>query len=271
MKIHTKFHRSTLLIVLFSLTTLISFAQKEDFQWPEGKTMAVSLTWDDGRKSQVTTGTPLLDAYGIKATFYVVPYRVEEDLEGWRSAVKNGHEIANHSLTHPCTGNFLWSREAALEEYSISQIGTDLAQANEKIKEQLGVTPTEFAYPCGQTFVGRGSDTKSYVPIVANQFVSGRTWMDEVPNDPAFCDLSQLTGIEMDGKNIKYIKDLIETAKKDGSWLILAGHDIGSKNRQTTEVKMLKKLLPYLVDPSNKIWVAPVGEISAYIKKQRNL
>ena len=61
----------------------------------------------------------------------------------------------------------------------------------------------------------------------------------------------------------------IEKAEKDGLWLILGGHEIGSKNRQTTEVKMLKKLLPYLNDPGNGIWVAPVGEISTYIKSAR--
>lgn len=249
-----------------------SLAQESSsFQWPNGNTMAVSLTWDDGRKSQVTIGTPILDLYDIKATFYVIPSAVEEELHGWRKAVSNGHEIGNHSLIHPCSGNFLWARDKALEEYSLDRMDEELLKANDKIKELLSVSPTEFAYPCGQTFVGRGENTSSYVPLIAAQFSSGRTWLDEAANDPSFCDLAQLTGMEMDGKNFEQIVGLVQNAKKEGLWLVLAGHDIGDKNRQTTEVEMLEKLLPYLKDPKNKIWTAPVGEISAYIKTQREL
>lgn len=260
----------TLILVMSLFWGLISSAQKSDsFQWPDGNAVAVSLTWDDGRKSQVTVGTPILDKHGIKATFYVIPSAVEKELEGWKSAVTNGHEIGNHSLVHPCSGNFLWARDKALEEYSLDQMHKELQTANKKVEELLGVLPTEFAYPCGQTFVGRGKNTSSYVPIIAEQFVSGRTWLDEMPNDPAFCDLSQITGMEMDGKTFEEIVALIEHAKVAGLWLVLAGHDIGDKNVQTTELEMLEKLLPYLKNPENKIWTAPVGEISAFINEQR--
>jgi peptidoglycan/xylan/chitin deacetylase (PgdA/CDA1 family) len=260
----------SLTIVLILFWGLISTGQKpRSFQWPKENTMAVSLTWDDGRKSQVTNGIPLLDTFGVKATFYVVPSAIEDELQGWREAVSNGHEIGNHSLIHPCSGNFLWARDKALEEYSLDRMHTELQAANEKIKTLLGVVPTEFAYPCGQTFVGRGKNTMSYVPLVAKQFSSGRTWLDEAPNDPEFCDLAQLTGLEMDGQSFDQIMELVQNARKDGLWLILAGHDIGDKNRQTTQVDMLEKLLPYLTNPDNKIWTAPVGEISSYIKAQR--
>ncbi|MFY0654501.1 MAG: polysaccharide deacetylase family protein [Cyclobacteriaceae bacterium] len=258
----------TMLLSLL-LVLSISKAQENKFQWPEGKTMAVSLTWDDGRKSQVEYGLPVLEKYGVKATFYVVPKAVEEELEGWKKVVAAGHEIANHSINHPCSGNFLWARDRALEEYSLYEMRAELKEADKKIKELLDVDVTEFAYPCGQTFIGRESNTKSYVPIISEDFVSGRTWMDEAPNDPSYCDLAQLTGMEMDGKDIKYIMSLIEMTRKDGLWLVLAGHDIGLKGRQTTEVKMLKKLFSYL-NNHDEIWVAPVGEISKYIAEKRS-
>ncbi len=272
MKSIMKIAPRTILSILFAFSSIVVFAQStETFQWPEGKTTAVSLTWDDGRKSQVEIGTPLLDKYGVKATFYVVPSAVEKALEDWQLAVENGHEIGNHSQLHPCSGNFLWARDKALEEYTLPQMDEELANANEKVQQLLNVTPTEFAYPCGQTFVGRGADTQSYVPVISNRFSSGRTWLDETPNDPTYCDLAQITGMEMDGKDFDEIKTIIETSRKNGLWLVLAGHDIGKKDKQTTEVMMLKRLLPYLMDPANKIWVAPVGEIAAYIKDKRRL
>ena len=239
------------------------------FSWPEGNQAALSLSFDDARTSQVDGGTALLDRLGAKVTFYVVPSRVEERLAGWKAAVKSGHEIANHSLNHPCSGNFLWSRDKALESYTIERMRDELKEANRRLKVLLGVEPRIFAYPCGQTFIGRGLQTKSYVPVVAELFTSGRTWLDESANDPAFCDLAQLTGIEMDGKDFPEIKLLLDQAKQSGHWLILGGHEIGESGRQTTRVEMLKKLIEYAQDPANRLWMAPVGTVGRYVRQGR--
>lgn len=247
------------------------FAQNTKFTWPENKTMGLSFTWDDGRASQVLVGTPILNKYGYKATFYVVPSAVEKQLDGWKKAVKSGHEVANHSLTHPCTGNFVWSRDNALEDFTLQKMEENLLEANTKIEDLLGIKMTEFAYPCGQTFVGKGQNTQSYVPVVAKNFNSGRLWLSEAPNDPSYCDLAQITGVEMDGKSFEDIVKLIEASRKSNSWLVLAGHDIGKGGAQTTKTEMLEKLLKYLKTSGKDIWVAPVGEVSKYVLKQRVL
>jgi len=247
------------------------FAQTIDtvFKWPEGKKAAISLTFDDARFSQVDTGTALLDKYGVKATFFVVPSSVEQRLDGWKKAVANGHEIGNHTMTHPCTGNFLWSRKNALENYSINDIQNEITECNTRIKELLGVTAEVFAYPCGQKFVGRDTNTKSYVPLISKMFILGRGWRDEALVDPLFCDLSQVSGIEMDGKSFAEILPLIEEAKKNGQWLILAGHEMGEGGVQTTQLSMLKQLIEYIQNPSNQIWIAPAGTVAEYIEKNR--
>jgi peptidoglycan/xylan/chitin deacetylase (PgdA/CDA1 family) len=247
------------------------FAQTIDtvFKWPEGKKAAISLTFDDARFSQVDTGAALLDKYGVKATFFVVPSSVEQRLDGWKKAVANGHEIGNHTMTHPCTGNFLWSRKNALENYSINDIQNEITECNTRIKELLGVTAEVFAYPCGQKFVGRDTNTKSYVPLISKMFILGRGWRDEALVDPLFCDLSQVSGIEMDGKSFDEILPLIEEAKKNGQWLILAGHEMGEGGVQTTQLSMLKQLIEYIQNPSNQIWIAPAGTVAEYIEKNR--
>ena len=43
--------------------------------------MALSLTFDDGRASQVTDGVPVLDSFGVKVTFYAQPENLLEELE----------------------------------------------------------------------------------------------------------------------------------------------------------------------------------------------
>ncbi len=262
---------SFFLFTFIVLMTEISFGQqaKQNFKWPENKTIAISLTFDDARMSQVDTGTALLDQYGVKATFYVVPSGVKQRLAGWKKAVASGHEIGNHSLLHPCTGNFPWSRQKALEDYTLERMEHELVETNDSIQTLLGVKAKNFAFPCGQTFVGRGMNTKSYVPVVAKLFLSGRGWLDEGPNDPAFCDFAQLTGMEMDGKDFDQVLPLITNAKETGKWLVLAGHELGDSGQQTTRLTMLKKLIEYAQNPTNNVWIAPVEIVAEYIKKER--
>ena len=261
----------SLRLVFLVLLSPITHAQQNSsiFSWPKGKQVAISLTFDDGRTSQVDTGTALLDRYGVKATFYVVPSAVKQRVEGWKKAVKNGHEIGNHSLLHPCTGNFPWSRQKALEDYTLEKMQNELIVTNDSIQYLLDVKPKNFAFPCGQTFVGRGINTKSYVPVVAKLFTSGRGWLDEGPNDPTFCDFAQLTGMEMDGKDFDEILSLIKAAKETGKWLVLAGHEMGDSGPQTTRLAMLKDLMEYAQNPANGIWIAPVETVVEYIKKER--
>ncbi len=258
-------------VLLACLAGGFVFAQQSapTFKWPEGKRVALSLTFDDARASQVEGGTALLDRYGVKATFYLVPASAEKKLEGWKKAVASGHEIANHSLNHPCSGNFAWARSKALEDYTLDKMQRELSDANRRLKELLGVTPESFAYPCGQKFVGRGLDTRSYVPIAANLFVTARGWLDEAPNDPAYVDFAQLTGIESDGKDFEQILPIIETAKKTGLWVVLAGHEMNKDGAQTTRLAMLEKLCAYANDPTTGVWIAPVGTVAKYVREQR--
>jgi peptidoglycan-N-acetylglucosamine deacetylase len=260
-------------LTIFALMACnISFGQQSGipFKWPDGKRTAVSLTFDDARLSQVDKGTALLDQYEVKGTFYVLPSQVKERLEGWKKAVASGHEIGSHSVNHPCSGNFAWSREKALENYTIDKMRSELIESNKSIEALLGVKPEVFAYPCGQTFVGRGLYAKSYVPVIAELYLTGRGWLDEGPNDPTFCDFAQLTGMEMDGKDFEELLPLLQRADKTHQWLVLAGHEMGDSGQQTTRLSMLQKLLEYAKDPVNGIWIAPIGTVAKYIKQQKN-
>ena len=252
------------------LLAIINELTAQDFTWPKDKKMALSLSFDDARESQVTIGTPLLDSLGVKATFYVFPGPLSKQLDGWRDAVKYGHEIANHSLTHPCSENFAWARKNALENMSLKEMEQQLIESNKQIKEILGVEPMHYAYPCGLTYVGRGVKTKSYVPLVAKYFQTGRDWMGEAPNDPLHCNFDQLTCISMDGKSFEELLSIIEEAKKSKQWLILGGHEINKEGNQTSRTETIRKLVAFAKDPINGIWIDPVGKIADYIKNFRD-
>lgn len=259
------------LLLTLCYGTLQSYAQDKilPFPWPEGKKMAISLTFDDARLTNPKEGTDLLDRYNAKATFFIVPSNVEKDLPNWKKAVANGHEMGNHSVYHPCSGNFTWSRNRALETYTLDDMRNELIEANKQVEKLLGVTPKVYAYPCGLTYVGRGKNTQSFVPVIDELFLAGRTWRDEAPTDANYADMAQLTGMEMDGRDFEEILPLIQQAANARQWLILAGHETTTSGNQTTRLAALEKVIQYAQDPANGIWLAPMGTIAEYVKEKR--
>ncbi|MBN2131348.1 MAG: polysaccharide deacetylase family protein [Sedimentisphaerales bacterium] len=243
-------------------------ASTNGFVWPPGKRAAVSLTFDDARLSQADVGIGLLDSYDVKATFYVSSSNVGKRLGAWQAAAAAGHEIGNHSMRHPCTGNFPWAREKALEDYTLEEMADELDRASAEIVAMVGVRPVTFAYPCGQKFVGRGENVRSYVPLVAARFLAGRGWRDEGANDPAFCDPAQLMAMELDGLTFEQLKALIEAARAKGFWLVLCGHEIGAGGRQTTRADTLRAFCEYARDPNNGLWVDTVANVARYVAER---
>jgi peptidoglycan-N-acetylglucosamine deacetylase len=239
------------------------------FHWSAGKRVAVSLSFDDARLSQIDKGLDLLRPTGVKVTFYVSPDNVMKRLESWKRAMANGHEIGNHTLTHPCSGNLAWSFQNPLENYTVEQMTQQIDEANTEIQRLLGVRIATFAYPCGQKFVGRGQAVKSYVPLVAERFLVGRGWNDDYTNNPAFCDLAQAGGTVFDDMDYIEMVELISKAAEQGRWVIFVGHEIGGKAPFTTDATALAALCRYLQDPAQGVWVDTVENIGKYVRYQR--
>jgi peptidoglycan-N-acetylglucosamine deacetylase len=246
-------------------------ASTKGFHWPEGKRVAVSLSFDDARASQVDVGLDVINPTGVKVTFFVTTssdaFRTK--LDGWKRALASGHEIGNHTVNHPCTGNFPWSFHNALENYTLEQMSQQLDDSNAVIQQQLGVRAVTFAYPCGQKFVGKGPEMKSYVPLIGQKFMVGRGYMDEYYNDPVFCDLAQASGTAFDGTDYIDMVKHINKAAEQGGWVIFVGHDIGQKAFQVTDTIALAALCRYMKDPANGVWVDTIKNIGEYVVKQR--
>jgi peptidoglycan/xylan/chitin deacetylase (PgdA/CDA1 family) len=239
------------------------------FHWPEGKRVAVSLSFDDARVSQVDVGIPLLNKHGAKATFFVNPGSMQKRLEGWKKAAAAGHEIASHSTSHPCTVNYPFSAKNALEDYTLTKLESDLENASAEIERLVGIRPVTFAYPCGQKFVGRGTDVRSYVPLVARKFLASRGFRDENANDPVACDLAQVLGVESDRLTFDEMRALVDDAASRGAWLVFAGHEIGSDGHQTTRAAALDQFLIFATDPANGVWLRTVEAVAKHIQANR--
>jgi len=254
------------------MTPAVAPVKNPDFTWPASVRGAVSVTFDDGRRSQIEEGVPIFERFGVHATFYVVFANVLPLKDAWGRAAERGQEIGAHTLTHPCSGNFAFSTSLSspLEDMTLEAMEQEILGSNAQLERLFGVKPVSFSYPCGHKFVGRGETLQSYVPLVARHYLTGRGWNDEYFNAPDRCDLAQLGGVELDGFTFDKVQPQIEEAARTGNWLVLAGHDIGAgSRRQLTRTATLEALCEYCTDPANGIWIDTVGAIGKYVYDKR--
>lgn len=232
--------------------------------WPSGHRAALSFSFDDARPSQLDAGVPVLDRLGVVATFFVLPDKVAADRARWRAAVAAGHEIGNHTVHHPCSGNFAWSRTRALEELTLTDLRHELDDAEQQLHQLLGVVPIVFAYPCGQTFVGRGRNTKSLVPMIAERFVAGRTFNNVTANAPRHCDLAQVAAVNADALTFPQLRPRLEAAVADGAWLVLGGHEFGEQGRdETVAAATVEAVVGWCRD--HDVWIDTIGAVAGRV------
>jgi len=235
---------------------------KDRTRLPNHARVALSLTFDDSRESQLDVAVPILAAQGLRATFFVLPSPVADRRSDWQAVVRSRHEIGNHTVSHPCSANFEFSRTNALEDYSLQGMEAEMDEASGRLERLLGVRPESFAYPCGQSFVGRGESRTSYVPLVARRFTAARAYGSETANDPQRCDFAHLEAFTIDGLAAEELVDLVDQA---GRWVIMVGHDVGERGEQTVLTDSLEALCHRVAQAD--VWVAPVADVANYLRR----
>ncbi len=99
----------------------------------------IAMTFDDGPSATLTPKLlDLLAAHHIKATFFVIGENVAEHPEIVERAAREGHEIANHSWSHPNFGKM-----------SDEGVRRQLTRTDDAIKNATGVRPTLLRPPYG--------------------------------------------------------------------------------------------------------------------------
>ncbi|HOX36752.1 MAG TPA: polysaccharide deacetylase family protein [Candidatus Brocadiia bacterium] len=239
--------------------------------WPEGKVCAASLTFDDGRPTQLSHAIPLMSARGLRGTFFLNPGGDHmKRLAPFAEAAGKGHEIGNHTIRHTCSRNFCFDPNGrGLEDATIEEIEADVLDAQRRLTELIGKPPVSFCYPCYQTDVGEGATRQSYVPIIAKHFTAARAGGEySFFNHPLLvdlhclwsCDTSRMPGAEMIG--------LAECAAKEGRWIIFVFHDVGPGRLGTSEHDF-GLLIDHLAANRDRIWTAPMGEVAEHCKSLR--
>ena len=240
------------------------------FTWPDGKRAALSLTFDDARATQLDCGLKTLNGHGVRATFYVSPKNVERRADEWRRAAADGHEIGNHTHSHPCSGNYPWSRENALEDYTLDRMRDELEAADAFIRGTFDVESRTFAYPCAQPFIGRGVNLQSYVPLVAERYLVGRDFYNTIANAPDFCDLALIGCVDSDRATFDELWTRVEQTLAERGWLVFGSHEVGAGGKwQTMDADVLDELCRRSRAIEDRLWVDTVAAVGDYIQATR--
>src|SRR5690606_40894702 len=155
-----RMHASRICLALCLASLALPLAAKQKFTWPEGRKAAVSLAYDDALDSQLDNAVPALQRHGIKATFYIVPGRegLQNRLEDWRALAGMGHELGNHSLSHPCSGHGPgreWVQPLHdLDRKTVAQLREEVELADVFLRAMDGHEgPRTYTAPCGDSTV----------------------------------------------------------------------------------------------------------------------
>ncbi len=111
---------------------------------------SIALTFDDGPSESTPRVLELLARYRVPATFFQVGTNVERLPDIARAVRAAGHEIGNHSHTHPL---FCFRSAGFIYE--------EFARAQKAIFEQTGAVPTLLRAPFGARWFGfRGAQQR---------------------------------------------------------------------------------------------------------------
>jgi len=127
------------LLLSLTLASVDAAPSRMIYQGPSSPKV-ISLTFDDGADgTNIDEILKILDANKVKATFFLTGTGVNHHPAKIRRIVSKGHEIANHSYSHPDFRNLTYT-----------QMNTELKKTETVIKTATGIYPKKlFRAPYG--------------------------------------------------------------------------------------------------------------------------
>lgn len=260
--------RSVIILMALSIASL-AMAQTNT-AW-KGKKCAVVLTYDDGLQVHLNNAIPALDSFGLKATFYISDYfdGLNARLFNWRKAAANGHELANHTVFHPCTGNLpgrsFVKPDYDLNNYTAKRMTDEIKTMNNILKAIDGNSKRTFAYPCGDTKI----NDSAYIDPLKPAFVAARGVKSEMLSMDKI-DLFNIGCYMVNGQSGEELITLVKKAVASHTLLVFLFHGVGGEHSLNVSLPAHRQLLQYLKKNQQHIWIAPMLEVAAYIKTQQS-
>lgn len=111
----------------------------EEYRQKKAAEKMIALTFDDGPNPATTPQIlDTLKRHNAKATFFILGQNIPGNEAILKRIVSEGHEVANHTMTHP-----------NLTSLSVEQIRQEIENTQQLIKEVTGKTPVIMRPPYG--------------------------------------------------------------------------------------------------------------------------
>ena len=238
-------------------------------QWPNGAKAAVALTYDDALASQLDIAAPALNRAGLKGTFFLSNIK-REHVDRWRALARKGHELANHTLFHPCpAAAFPADPRYTSEAYQPEQMIREIAQQEVLLTAIDGRPSHGFASPCTVNEV----NGKDYLePLRAAGIVDyARSEGDAAAGRrETISDPMRIAGRAFDEATTgEQLIAYAQATASEGSVAVYVFHGVGG-DYLTTSAAAHEALLAWLAANRRDVWVAPLGEIVAWSKRHPN-
>jgi peptidoglycan-N-acetylglucosamine deacetylase len=244
-------------------------ARQNEPVW-NGKQCAVVLTYDDAIDADLDHAIPALDSLQLKGTFYLIGSSpvVSKRMNEWRIAAREGHELGNHSLFHPCDRSLpnrsFVGPDNDLSKYSVSRAVSEIRVNNALLTAIDGKDMRTFAYPCGDRKIG---DVFFYDQLKkdfagARGVTPGLESIDKVELDNIDC-------YGINGQSAEYMIDLVKKAMRSHTLLVFLFHGVGGGHSINVGLKEHSQLLHFIKQNEKDIWVAPMVAVAAYIREFR--
>ena len=254
-------------ILLLSGLFALSSALAQPLVWPHHKKAVIVLTYDDALLSQLNNAAPQLKKAGFKATFFLTSDIDSSTIPRWRSLAKQGFELANHTLYHPCSSTE--DVTVTSDHYTPYQMIREIEIMNRILFAVDGKNGRTYAYPCAETTVGGKDyvDTLRRYKLVKYARVGGDT--DAVITDFSHLDLLRIPSLGLEDSTSSaaltaYVKKVVQS----GGLGIIMFHGIGG-DYITTSAAVHQELLDYLAKNRKDIWVTTFREAMDYVVKNR--
>lgn len=269
----TTFTQRAMLLVAgaaLSLSACANTATKatpqSDGLW-QGKKAAVVLTYDDSIAEHLDNALPALDKRGLKATFYVTidTTAFRERLPEWQALAKNGHELGNHTLFHPCDGSLPgrdWvAKDRDLSKWTVKQMVDNLRVAGVTLEAIDGQKERTFAYTCGDTTAGG----ESFVEAIKPYFLGARA-VDYGLFKPKDVDLFSIKTYALQGQSAAQLTEQVDSAIAQGGLLVFLFHGVGGGHFLDVSQQAHDALLDYLVTKERDVWVTTARDAARFVK-----
>lgn len=209
----------TLFIIIYNSKEISSLVEKNDIFFKNGsrEEKMISLTFDDGPHPKETHEIlDVLDKYNVKGTFFVVGKHANWYSEPLIRAAKEGHEIGNHTFSHPDISNL-----------SSEDIKREIKECEDTLVKLTGKKPTLFRPPYGsysEDNLAKIAKESGY-KIILWTTIDAKDWKNPPPSQ---------------------ISDIIINKAQNGDIILL--HDYGTENT----VKALNTIIPVMMKKGYK-------------------